>query len=331
MIRAQEPMTHSIARSTGCFVLHIALVLMLTLSLLAQQPQDNTLTVASGGRDTVTLTVTVTDGEGRFVSGLGKEHFAVSEGKTQHEINFFDDKDVPMSVGFVFDVSGSMNRERVRTAQLAVGRFIQLSHPETEYFIEKFGKSASELTDWTRDASKLLEGLKQVDEERPSGSTALYDACLLALSKLAQGHYAKQVLMIISDGQDNVSRSTFNELRQKVKESNALIYAIGIFSNRGTPQVLNIEGRAMLDELAAQSGGMAFYPDGNKELIGAAERIAVELRHQYVIGFTPGGSGGTSDKSKWRNIKIRVTPTNKALKGVTARTREGYYYPRATT
>jgi Ca-activated chloride channel family protein len=303
------------------FACHLSL---LTVSLSAQQPQPGA--PAAGADDTVRLTVTVTDEKGRFVSGLRREHFAVSEGKTRREISLFDDQDEPMSICFLIDVSGSMRPQRIATAKLIVGRFIQMSHPRSEYFIGEFGAQTRALTDWTNDPDRLLDGLRQVAQNRAKGNTALFDACAFALDRLAQGRHPKRVLFIVTDGQDNTSRTSFNELRRRVQGADVLIYAVGIVE-RGEPNFLSVEGQALLDELTSQSGGVAFFPDGDKKLIGAAERIAIELRHQYVIGFAAGDGGG--DKSKWRKVRIKVTPPNKSLKGVSGRSREGYFLPRA--
>jgi Ca-activated chloride channel family protein len=297
-----------------------------SVSGLAQQSQPGEPVAAAGADGVVRLTVTVTDEKGRFVSGLGRQHFAVSEGKTAREIKFFDDADVPMSVGFLIDVSGSMRPQRVATARLVVGRFIQMSHPQSDYFIGEFNTRARALTDWTNDPTQLLEGLRGVASGGAKGNTSLYDACAFALDRLAEGHHPKRVLFIITDGQDNTSRTTFDELRRRVQATDVLIYAVGVVE-RNEPSSLSVGGQALLDELTATSGGFVFFPESDKEAMGVAERIAVELRHQYVVGFSAGEAGGAG-KPKLRKVKIKVTPTSKEIGRVSVRSREGYLFPR---
>jgi Ca-activated chloride channel family protein len=311
------------ARAFPYFTLLAVQLLLVTVSSPAQQPQPPAPVAAAG--DTVRLTVTVTDEKGRFVSGLGKQHFAVSEGKTPREINLFDDKDAPMSVGFLIDVSNSMRPKRVSTAKLIAGRFIQMSHPGTEYFIGEFNTRARDLTDWTNDPNQLLDALRQVAQGGAKGNTSLYDACSFALDRLARGRYPKRVLFIVTDGQDNTSRTTFDELRRRVQGTDVLIYAVGIVE-RGDPDSLVIMGRSLLGALTAQSGGFAVFPKGEMEAIGAADRVAVELRHQYTIGFSA-AEGGDAGKPKFRRVKIKVTPPSKEVGRVSVRSREFYFFP----
>lgn len=279
----------------------------------------------------VRLNVTVTDGKGRYLVGLGRPHFAVLEGKVAREITAFEGVDVPASVGILVDVSGSMTRhgDEVR---LALSQFVLRGHPETQYFIAEFNTQGRLLTDWTRDPARLEGAIRELGatlgRTRTQGTTALYDALNSALARLTRGEHAKQVLLVVSDGQDNQSRTTFRELRRQIQESDALVYCLAPVYIVN-PGALDIAGQALLDELATQSGGRAYFPEGRKQVVAAAEWIAAELRHQYVVGFAPGEAAAGASEPKWRRIKISVAPPWEEVKSVKVRSRDGYFFPRA--
>ena len=145
--------------------------------------------------DLVTLTLTVTDYYGRYVSGLTKEHFTVYDNKQKQDITFFSDTDAPVSIGILFDVSGSMSGEKIAKARNALARFINTSHPRDEYSLIAFNKRAQLLMDRTRDGEKVLERLTLVE---PKHNTALYDACYLGVERVTRGVHQKKALLIIS-------------------------------------------------------------------------------------------------------------------------------------
>src|SRR5687768_4080285 len=177
--------------------------------------------------DLITFTVTVTDTYGRFVSGLNKSAFTVLDEKKPQEITYFSDDDSPVSVGVIFDVSGSMSGDKVKRARDALSKFIQTSHDSDEYFLIAFNSRAQLLLDRTRDGDSVLNKLTFVETK---SQTALYDACYLGVEKVQRGQHTKRALLLISDGQDNNSRYTFNELRKLLKESDVTLYAVGILS-----------------------------------------------------------------------------------------------------
>lgn len=271
--------------------------------------------------DLVTLNVTVIDSQGFAVTGLEKKHFTVSDNKVPQEITFFSDADLPLSVGIVFDVSGSMSGKKIQTAQEALATFINTSHPDDEYFLIGLSSQPQLLLDRTRDGNAMVSRLSLVE---PKGSTALYDASYLALDRVMQGVYPKRALLIISDGQDNNSRYTFSELRKSLRESGATLYAICIDGGLNGP--LDVYGKLVLDELASVSGGRVFFPRNSDQMNRAFEQIALELRHQYAIGYRP--ANFTADGKRHR-IQIKVTTPNK-LKRLYVRHREGYYASVAT-
>ncbi|HEY0080721.1 MAG TPA: VWA domain-containing protein [Pyrinomonadaceae bacterium] len=268
--------------------------------------------------DLVTVTVTVTDAYGRYVTGLGKNAFTIFDDKEEQQISFFSNDDAPVSLGVVFDVSNSMSGEKILRAREALSRFIETSHNNDEYFLIGFNTRAQLLLDRTRDSNALLDKLTFVQTK---GRTALYDACYLGLEKVTRGAHQKRAVLLISDGQDNSSRYTFSELRRLLKESDVIIYSIGILNGHDDTTSLGMGGRAILDELAGVSGGKSFYPSTAAEMNDTFEKIALELRNQYSIGYRP---SNFQNDGKWHKLKVKI----KAPRGLPRlfwRNKEGYY------
>lgn len=268
--------------------------------------------------DLVTLTLTVTDTFGRYVSGLDKKAFTVIDNDKEQEITFFSDQDAPVSIGIIFDVSGSMSKDKIIKARNALERFINTSHPNDEYFLIAFNTRAQLLLDRTRDGNAVLDKLSLV---QPKNNTALYDAVYLGTERVTRGAHQKKALLIISDGQDNSSRYNFGEVRRLLKESDVTIYSVGILGGGDAGSMLGMQGQSFLDELSGVTGGKSFYPSTNVEMDELFERIALELRHQYSVGYTP---KDFAPDGKWRKIKVRVKPP-RGLPRLTVRSREGYY------
>jgi Ca-activated chloride channel homolog len=285
-----------------------------------KQPTGTEITkpILTTNTDLITLTVTVTDTFGRYVSGLNKNAFTVLDDKLPQDISFFSDDDAPVSVGVIFDVSGSMSGDKIKRARDALSNFIQTSHNSDEYFLIAFNSRAQLLLDKTRDGNAVLDKLTFVQTKN---NTALYDACYLGVEKVQRGTHPKRALLLISDGQDNNSRYTFNEVRRLLKESDVVLYAIGILSGSDAGSSLGMEGQGTLDELANVSGGKAFFPRSNAEMDDIFEQIALELRHQYSIGYRP--ANFTND-GKWHRVKVKVTPP-RGLPRLFVRSKEGYY------
>jgi Ca-activated chloride channel homolog len=267
--------------------------------------------------DLISFNVTVTDTYGRYVSGLNKKAFTVLDEKKPQEITFFSDDDAPVSVGIVFDLTGSMSGDKVKRAKEALSHFLDTSHNQDEYFLITLHDGRAYLTlDRTRDSKALLDKLTFVQTK---GNTAFYDGVYLAAEKVERGAYPKRALLLISDGQDNNSRYTFSDLRKLLKESDVTVYPIGIEeSGNGS---LAMEGSAILDEIAGVSGGKAFFPQSNAEMDDIFEQIAIELRHQYSIGYKP---KDFKADGAWHHIKVKVTPP-RGLPRLFVRSKEGYY------
>lgn len=249
----------------------------------------------------VNTVVTVTDSYGRLITGLNKDQFEIYDDKVKQDIAHFSDEDAPVSLGIVYDVSGSM-KQRIGRALKSLGRFVETSHDDDDVFLMAFNDRPILVQDFTTSADRVLGRLLLVS---PKKSTALYDAVYLAVEKVQQGRHAKKALLVISDGQDNHSRYSYKELRNRVKEADVLIYAIGITDPYNDS--FAGYGRSLLEEIARMTGGRAFFPLGNNEseLMEICTRIALELRHQYGIGFYP---SDTSNKARWHKLKIKVKP-----------------------
>jgi Ca-activated chloride channel family protein len=267
--------------------------------------------------DLITLTVTVTDSYGRFVTGLGQNAFSVFDDKEEQQIAFFSDSDAPASLGIIFDVSGSMSGEKIKMAREALERFIDTSHQGDEYFLVGFNSRAQLLLNKTRDSDALLDKLTFIQTK---GQTALYDACYLGVEKVTRGTHEKKAVLLISDGQDNSSRYTFSELKRMLKETDVIIYAVGITSNRDS-DMLGMAGRSILEELSGVSGGKAFFPTNTAEMNDTFERIALELRTQYSIGYRP---TNFANDGRWHRIKVKVQPP-RGMSRLFVRSKEGYF------
>jgi Ca-activated chloride channel homolog len=267
--------------------------------------------------DVVSLPVTVTDAYNRLVTGLDRQHFEVFEDKVKQEISFFSDDDAPVNLGIVFDVSGSM-KGKLDRARDALKAFIQTSHGEDDFFLVGFNQRANLLAEFT-DGDSLTNKLTLVD---PKGQTALYDAAYLGIEKVKQGRHIRNAMLLISDGQDNSSRYTYGELRKLLKEAGVQIYCIGIVEMGGASGgTLDMQGQAILEEIAQTTGGKAFFPRSAAELEDATTRIALELRHQYSIGYNP---TNVKRDGQWHKIRVNVKGP-KGLSNLKVQHKEGYY------
>jgi Ca-activated chloride channel family protein len=268
------------------------------------------------GTDIVNVMISVTDPYGRFVTGLAKDHFEVFDDKVKQQIAHFTDEDAPVSLGIVYDVSGSM-KERVNRSIRALRRFVDSSHVDDDFFLIGFNDRAKLVQDFTTSGESVIGHLMFVS---PKGSTALYDAAYIAVEKVQQGRHSKKALLIISDGQDNNSRYTYKELRNRVKEADVQIYAIGI-TDPASDSLAGF-GRSVLEEITRMTGGRAFFPNAynEPELVEICTRIALELRHQYSVGFYP---TDIQSEAKWHKVQVKVNPP-RGLGRLSLSYRDGY-------
>src|SRR6202142_2373043 len=268
--------------------------------------------------DLVLVPVTITDPMNRLVTGLEKENFQLFEGSAPQEIKSFSSEDAPVSLGVIFDSSGSMSSKMDR-AKDAVVEFFKTANPQDEFFMITFSDEPEEVSDFTSSVDEIQNKLVFAV---PRHRTALLDAIYMGVSKMRQAKYAKKALLIISDGGDNHSRYPESEIKAQVKEADVLIYAIGIY-DRYFPTEEERLGPALLGEIAELSGGRAFTVDNPNDLADVATKIGVELRNQYVLGYRP--LNNLRD-GKWRKIKVKLLPP-KGLPPLKVYARTGYYAP----
>jgi Ca-activated chloride channel homolog len=270
------------------------------------------------GVDLVLVPVTITDPMNRLVTGLEKENFQLFEGSTPQEIKSFSSEDAPVSLGVIFDSSRSMSSKMDR-AKDAVMEFFKTANPQDEFFMITFSDQPEVVNDFTSSVDEIQGKLVYTVPRR---MTALLDAIYMGVSKMRQAKYSKKALLIISDGGDNHSRYTENEIKSLVKEADVMVYAIGIY-DKYFPTEEERLGPALLGEIAELTGGRAFTVDNPNDLADVATKIGVELRNQYVLGYRP---NKVVRDGKWRKIKVKLLPP-KGLPPLRVYARTGYYAP----
>ena len=268
--------------------------------------------------DLVLVPVTITDPMNRLVTGLDKDNFELFEGKDQQQIKNFSSEDAPVSIGVIFDMSGSMG-SKIDRAREAVSEFFKTANPQDEFFMITFADQPQEISDFTQSVEDIQGKLVFTV---PKGRTALLDAIYLGVSKMRQAKYPKKALLIISDGGDNHSRYTEGEIKSLVKESDLLIYAIGIYDHYFASEEERL-GPALLSDIAELTGGRAFTIDNPNDLADVATKIGIELRNQYVLGYRPNKPG---HDGKWRKIKVKLLAP-KGLPPLRVYAKTGYYAP----
>ena len=316
---------------------------------LAAQEQDRAS--FQSGVELINVTATVTDGEGRFVSGLRREDFRVYEDGELQEITHFNNDRAPVSLGIALDTSGSMTSDKMSAARAAIDRFVyDLLAPGDELFFLQFANRPHVVQDWTTDRRAISRAVARV---LPAGGTALYDAIANALPIAGIGQHPKKALLVISDGNDTNSRLGVGELRSLIRESEVLVYALGVdgtlqpasrntptiqlptppfpfpFPRRGPQRRFPIGGNApsrsrttaervngdALRQITDDTGGRTEIVRGFSELESATSRLADELSRQYSLGYA---SPGTKD-GRWHDIRVEVRDRRLAV-----RARRGY-------
>jgi Ca-activated chloride channel family protein len=268
--------------------------------------------------DMVLVPVTVTDPMNRLVTGLEQEDFQVSENNGPQKIVSFASEDAPVSIGIIFDLSGSMSSKLIR-ARESILQFIKTANPQDEFFVIGFNDRPELIEDFTSSVEDIQARLATV---RSGHRTALLDAIYYGVAKMQQAKHERKALLVVSDGGDNRSRYTEGEVRSQVRESDVEIYSIGIFDQyASTPEERT--GPQLLEDLSEETGGRLFRVDDISEMGDIAEKISTELRNQYVIGYRP--KSLTRD-GKWRKVKVKVNPPA-GLPPLTIHARTGYYAP----
>ncbi len=266
------------------------------------------------------VNVTVTDPFNRLVTGLDSENFAVFEDNVEQEIVHFSAEDVPISIGVIFDLSGSMSN-KIGKAREAALQFFKTANPQDEFFLVSFNERAELTSTFTNSIEELQTRMMYAVAK---GRTALLDAVYLGLSQTRGAHNAKRALLIISDGGDNHSRYNESDIKRLVKESDCQLYAIGIYNAYGyRPTSEEVNGPTLLSEVTELTGGRVFSVENLNDLPDIAAKIGMELRNQYVLGYRP--SNKTHD-ARWRKIKVKLHAP-RGLPPLTVFAKTGYYAP----
>ena len=268
--------------------------------------------------DLVLVPLTVTDPQNRLVTGLERDNFQIFDNNSPQTIKSFATEDAPLSIGIVFDLSGSMQSKFLR-ARKALSEFLRTCNPQDEFFVVGFNDRPAVLVDYTSDVEDVEARMVML---RPENRTALIDAIYLGVNKLRDAKYARKALLVISDGGDNRSRYTEGELTREVRESDVQIYSIGIF-DAYAPTIEEQNGPMLLHEISEATGGRLFQVRDVQDLTDIAQRISEELRSEYVIGYTP---TDRRHNGVWRKLNVRLLPPP-GLPELTVHNREGYYAP----
>jgi Ca-activated chloride channel family protein len=269
----------------------------------------------------VLINVTVTTPLNQVVTGLDMEHFRLFEDKVEQNLSQFSSEDSPLSIGLVFDISGSMGA-KLHKARQAAAQFFKTSNPEDEFFLVQFSDRPRLIMPFTRETEEIQNRLA-FSEAR--GRTALLDALYMAMDHMKKAQNPRKAVLVLSDGGDNSSRYTQSEIKNLVREADVQVYAIGIFEavNSRSRTAEELAGPSLLSEIAEQTGGRHFPVENINELPDIAAKIGIELRNQYVLGYTPANE---SRDGKYRRVKVTLVQP-RGLPPLRAAYRSGYYAP----
>lgn len=301
---------------------------LLGTALWAQQPKppappappaDDVNTGAVFRSDTriVVLHVTVVDKNGHLVTNLNKDAFKVFENGAPQEIRQFKREDVPVSLGLVVDNSGSMRDKRAKVEAACLG-LVKDSNPHDEVFVVNFNDEAfldnPKGKDFTNDIKEMEEALTRIDSR---GGTAMRDAIRMSIDHLKEkAHKDKKVLVVVTDGNDNASLVTLENLVKASQQSEVLIYTIGLLSEEERREARR--AKRALDSLAEATGGQSYYPKDASEVDKIAHQVAHDVRNQYTVIYSPANQ---ALDGSYRQIRVTANAPGKP----TVRTRSGYY------
>lgn len=269
----------------------------------------------------VLVNVTVTDARGRSVTGLRKENFQIFEDKTEQAVRYFSAEDSPISVGLVLDFSHSM-LSKFGELREAVRQFLKMADAEDEFCLIEFSNRAELSIGFTGEPEEIRT---RVAQATPLGRTALLDAVYLGLQQMKKARNPRRALLIVSDGGDNHSRYHAREVENLARESDVQIYAIGV-PERLESLLGDLEtarGADLLTKLSEQGGGRYYGVDNVRDLPGMAERIGLELRHQYVLGYT---SSNQERDGRYRSVQVKL-PRSAGQPKLWANWKHGYFAP----
>jgi len=304
-----------------CRCLLLLLPLCLCLTLVGSASDSVTLKQAGPARfradsTEVLIHVTVTDSRGRLITTLRGDDFQVTDNDRSQRVQHFSKEESPISIAIVLDLSGSM-AERIGSLREAVTRFLKVANPEDEFCLIEL-----------RDRAELVSGFSTAREEiggrlaqaQAEGHTALLDGMYLGLQQMKKARHLRKALLVVSDGGDNHSRFSARDVRSLALESDADVYAI---ESRRASSMWVPEQNGLLDGLAEQTGGRDYLVDDLREAAQAAEKIGLELRSQYLIGYAP---SNLQRDGKYHRVRVKVVPPLGQPK-MWAQWRRWYYAP----
>jgi Ca-activated chloride channel family protein len=270
----------------------------------------------------VLVPVHVTTPLGISVTDLNKTNFQVFEDNVEQTITHFAKDDAPLSIGLVFDASGSM-RNKIHKSSEAAAAFFKTANPEDEFFLVEFNERPRLAIPFTFDSEELYN---HIVHTRTVGRTSLLDAIHMAILQMKKATNSRKALVIVSDGGDNCSRYSVGQIKNALVESDVQLYAMGIFDVDDSPKKRppeEVKGPGLLSELAELSGGRHYPIDDLNELPQISERIGLQLRNQYVLGYSP---ANIERDGKYRTIKLNLAPPP-GMPTLRTQYRHGYYAP----
>jgi len=263
----------------------------------------------------------VTNVLGTPVTDLRKEDFKIFEDGVEQPITNFTREDAPLSIGLLFDISGSM-RNKIQKATEAAAEFFKTSNPQDEFFLIEFSDRPKLVVPFTSDPDEVYD---RIAHAKPFGRTSLLDAIQMGMREMKHGRNTRKALVIVSDGGDNRSRQTAREIKEAMLESDLQLYAMGIFDPEDMHKhsVEEQNGPKLLEELADESGGREYPVESLDELPSISARIGNQLRNEYLLGYTPINS---ERDGKYRTINVKVNP-QADIRELRVYHRHGYYSP----
>jgi VWFA-related protein len=300
---------------TGRAMLFAAVVALLSPPAYPAPPaQDQAPSFRSASSELVVLPVVVTDKQNRYISDLAQERFVVFDNGRRMPIELFTNEDTPATIGLIIDASSSMRAKlgEVLASSLA---FARTSNPHDELFALRFN---DDVRDAVADRTFLLADdlvalEKAIGSLRAEGRTSLYDALIAGLDHLRAGSRARKALVVISDGGDNASQSTLEQVLVRARDSNAAIYTVGIYDENDLEK-----NPGVLKSLARTTGGERFLPRSPGELMQACQRIARDIRSGYTLGYVPPDRDGA-----YHRVRVEIAPGE--ARRLSVRTRPGYF------
>jgi Ca-activated chloride channel family protein len=300
---------------------HIVIVFALLLSstaavLIYASPSNDRDQTISVDVDLVLVNAAVSDSKGRMVTGLQQDNFRIWEDKVEQKVEYFSSEDTPMSIGLIFDATGSM-ADKISTARDAAASFLRVGNPDDEYFLVTFSQRVTLVEPFTTDISRLQNHMLFTPAK---GLTPLFDAVYLGLETMKTAKNKRKALLLITDGEDNHSRYSFADIKEFAKEQDVEVFVIGIVNPSGE-LALGQSGRTTIENLAQTSDGEAFFPESVDQLEDICNKIGLELRNQYVLGYH---STNRAKDGRWRKIRLKMNPP-KGISYLSVHAKTGYY------